>query len=92
MPVDDAAPLLIKAFGKKPNPSLGSAFLPDAVEPPDEHRLFRWHWLQTQYGYMAASWNDAQQSWDISGHIKASNDPDVVQNWHYKGPAFPPEG
>lgn len=65
----------------------------DRLAPPQEHDQHRWHWIETEYGAMAASWFPliGDGSWDISGHTKAATDPTVLRSWRYLGPAIPPE-
>jgi hypothetical protein len=65
------------------------------LAPPQEHDHRRWHWIETEHGPMAASWfpsaNDVGGYWDISGHVKRDDDPKVLREWEYLGPAIPPE-
>lgn len=65
----------------------------DRVRPAPEHDHLRWHWIETEFGMMAASWYPAigNGNWDISGHAKAADDPHVMRSWRYAGPAIPPE-
>ena len=56
--------------------------MPDHLEPPDEHKHHRWHWVETEHGMMCASWypvDDYRRGmWDISGHTKDADNPFVV--------------
>lgn len=69
--------------------------MPDHLEPPDEHKHHRWHWVETEHGMMCASWypvDDYRRGmWDISGHTKDADNPFVVRSWRYAGPAIPPD-
>lgn len=66
----------------------------NAVTPPKEHEARRWHWIDTEYGIMAASWYPLigeHGSWDISGHCYGADSPKVLREWRYLGPDIPPE-
>lgn len=65
----------------------------DRLAPPPEHDHQRWHWIETKFGVMPASWIPMIGSglWNISGNTKAANDPSVLRGWKYIGPAIPPE-
>lgn len=65
----------------------------DRLTPPPEHNHHRWHWIDTEFGPMAASWYPmiGFGQWDISGHTYAADHPKVLREWGYLGPAIPPE-
>ena len=64
----------------------------DRLTPPQEHAHHRWHWIETEHGMMAASWYPliGVGCWDISGYTKDCNNPFVMRDWRYAGPAIPP--
>jgi hypothetical protein len=65
-----------------------------ALTPPREHADRRWHWIETEYGIMPASWFPLigdQGSWEISGHVFEAAEPRVLREWRYVAPAVPPE-
>jgi hypothetical protein len=70
-----------------------SDWKPEIFAPPPEHNHRRWHWIETDHGPMCASWYPliGYGSWDISGHMKNAENPSILREWLYLGPAIPPD-